>query len=1227
MKKVFGYSSLSLFCAIVLVISSCANFLSGGEFKEQLESDIDRANETPFTVNIILANPMHGQLNVTSQSLKKGDSFEVKFTVANGFAFEEWTCTDSSAVRIENPKSATTKITAIKSSNQISGSPIITPACKEIFVIKSVTPENKDGGVPRDSSILITFSDKVDFSTAKEKIKIVSSEGIDLSSHYSEPILINNGYTMKFAAIRENPVITSGTALITIKADEGIKSESGEELSNFSDYTFKINSTHDNDSPLFVDFRVAKTKESLGLESGQEQNLVSTSASYEESEDFHIKDFVWIYCMAEDKGSGAYYLTANGKIIPPTYMNTTDTQTENFISTSENIYEFGPYKLEFPADEYSDGKIDIEFKLYDYCDNECPDTKSYSFIRDTQIEQQYVYLYNEFPNPTTWFYPYATFYAQYDESSGYNTNYYSKCGFNGGRPYYDCDDFSSFYKKIYIDGLSDDNWLSQTSAITEKNNVSIYYTVSGVEYLAEYVEESEYTKYFVLDKTDETADTLVRAVVKDTVGNEKEITAYLPAGGITVNYGVSSSSVIPVSTKSSLENADAVEFMYFYEFEWTDENEADFNSKKTSTLSTINDLVSNNSNSTWISKIDVDGWKDGIAKKLMSLCNIEKNTKYIADFYTALNLDSISRNLWGYGPSLGGTTVLTHIKFPYDSVPYSDTDGNIGSYLNLSAAYLGSVANITCYAVPRYKYTDINTHYLYGAPIKEKVTLGSLSYSDSYAVDFDTTDVVSCGANSETCKTTIENISITDSEGNECSDLFDLKYYYESSGTTYSFYNPTITFPSALVDGKTYTVGAIATLKSDSTVTAKGSKEITLPVIDNYAPAPNVNSYYYYHTYNLFDYDKTGKEYYIDLQWFNCEYKYGTKTYSDINYLFKDRGSDALRVETGAHDYEYYWIEYDPNSMSSELPTLKTDSEGNELFSYIRKGKSTFDWIYPLDTERNKNYKMWVPVYDMDDGHYVLAIKLTDSNGNYLLKAVTYHDVETYKNLPEITLSGTTLTMKQTFGDQLYPTERNYWSDYRRNFIAGIQYFDNTEGWKDINLNLYLSDSNYSSYTTTKSGVNVSAASGKFLKCGIQAYKGDYGCYDQEREGRYSRGDYSSERNSIDVFNGDINSYPVYKYVGTNTGSYHNLLDANGGITVFCDAPAFVHTLYSIREEGYGNDINEWERRARELNPKQISSSSNYNVPISSLPEDAKSYVVVAHFADGSSAISNVHKK
>ena len=1225
MKKFFFLPLISLVFACVFPLISCNNVLDSSEFKDQLDKDIARAKETPFTVNIILANPIHGQLNTTAQKLKKGDSFELSFTVANGFIFEEWTCTDSSAIKIENPNSTTTKVTAIKSSSQISDSPIITPVCSEKFAVKSISPENKDGGVPRDSSILITFSKPIDFSSAKNKITITNSDGASLLSHYAEPILINGGTTLKYSALRDNPVITSGTVLVDVNIEEGITNSTGQELDSFSGYRFKLNSSYDNDAPTFVEFRIAKTKEELGLEDNSEQKLMGDSNTYEESEDYHIKDFVWIYCRAEDKGSGAYYLTANDKIIPPSYTDKTDDKTKNFVSTAENIYEFGPFKLDFPSEDYTDGKIDVEFKLYDYSDNECPDSQSYSFIRDTEINQDYVYLYNKFPNPETWFYPYATFSPLYDESSGYNKNYYSKTGFNGGRPYYNEDEFSSFYKKIYIDGLSDDNWLSQTSTITEKNNVSLYYTVSGVEYQSKYV-ESEYTKYFLLDKIDKTSDTLLRAVITDTVGNKKEVTTYLPTGGIIVNYGISSSYVSPVSTKSLLANADEVEFMYFYDFEWTDETETAFNSKNASTLSTINSLATNNSESSWVSKIDVNGWNESVAQKLMNLCNIEKGKRYIADFYTALNLDSISINLYGYGPSRNSTAVLSNINLPYNTVPYSSTNGNIDSKLDISQAYLGSATGITCYAVPRYKYTGGNTHYLYGAPIKENVTLGEISYSDSYTLDFTTTDVVSCGENSETCETSLENATITDSEGNECSDMFDLKYYYQSSGTTYSFYNPTITFPSALEEGKTYTVGIIATLKTDSSIIVKGSKEITLPLIDNYAPTPKVNAFYNYHTYNLFDYDKTGKNYYIDLQWFCCAYDSTSrkKTYSNINYLFDDRGSIALRNSTDSYDYEYYWIKYDSNSMSSELPTLKVDSEGNELFSYIRKGKSTFDWIYPLAQERNTGYKMWVPVYDMEDGHYVLAIKLADSNGNYLLKAVTYHDVETYKNLPEITLSGTTLTMKQTFGDQVYPSERTTWNNYRKNFIAGIQYFDNT-GWKDIDLNLYLSDNNYSSYTTTKTGVNVAAANGKFLKCGIQAYQGNAGCYDQEREGRNSRGDYSSKSYTIDIFNGDINSYPVYKYVGTSTGSFHNLLDANGGITVFCDGPAFVHTLYSIKEDGYGSNINEWERRARELNPKQISASTNYTV--SGLPDDAKSYVVIAYFDDGTSAISNVHKK
>ena len=202
------------------------------------------------------------------------------------------------------------------------------------------------------------------------------------------------------------------------------------------------------------------------------------------------------------------------------------------------------------------------------------------------------------------------------------------------------------------------------------------------------------------------------------------------------------------------------------------------------------------------------------------------------------------------------------------------------------------------------------------------------------------------------------------------------------------------------------------------------------------------------------------------------------------------------------------------------------------------------------------------------------------------------------------------------------PSERNYWSRNRGTFVAGVQYFDNTSGWKEINFNKYLTDGS----SNASGSLYVGVADGKFIKCCVQGYQAAYTAKDQEREGRNTRGDYASKSASIDVFNGEINSYPVYKYVGTTTSSFHNLLDANGGVTIFCDAPTFVHTLYSIKEDGYGSDINEWERRAREVKPVQINSTSNY-YGYTDVPADAKSYVVIAHFADGTSAISNVHKK
>lgn len=1096
---------------------------------------------------------------------------------------------------------------------------LIRPVCTEKFIVKSVSPENKDGGVPRDSAILITFSDKVDPASIEGKIKITDANSSDLLSHYAEPVLINNDTTVKYSPRRDSPVITSGTAMINVNVDEGVRSANGEVLEGFDGYKFKMNSSFDSEPPLFVDFRVSKTKEGLGLKKGESQKLIGESNEYEETEDFHIRDFVWIYCKAEDKGSGAYYLTANGKKIPLTYASATDDMSANFVSTAENIYEIGPFMAEFSSDDYADGKIDVEFELYDYCDNKCPYTKVYSFIRDTEINQPYVYLYNDFAKTETYFYGRPLFWGQYEDG----TYSFHEAGIpDGSRPYYDEEDFNSYYKKIYITNLSSDTWNGHSYEISAKNDVTVYYTVDGTEYKAEYSEENSSgynSDCFIMSHFSENEDTFVRAVIQDSVGNSTEITTYIPAAGITVNYGVNSTTIEPVSSKSIINSADSVEYMYFYEFAWTKKEEDCFNQECSSIVNQLN----NYSDTEWYKLANADELIENAAKRQLRICNIEENKKYIVDFYNTLNMGAGSGSVYGYGQErLSSNCIITRINF------FSSAVGkNVNpTYFGTAAGFLGDVSSLVCYAVPRYKYTNINTHYVYGKPIRKNVSLQASSYSSDYTINFDLSEITSCGKNTEKSQLTISNVTILNSEGENCTNDFSLEYYYmTSSGKKYSFETSTITFPSAIVTGVTYSAGVTASLKTDETVVVNGVKDFELPVIDNYAPAPNENSYYDYHTYNLFDYDKTGKDYFIDLQWYSCAYSSttGKKTYDNINYLFEDIGSTnwALRDATGSYAYEYYWLPYDSSSMSSELPTLKFDSEGNETFKYIRKGTSTFNWIYPLATERNTGYKMWVPVYDMEDGHYVLAIKLDDKNGNYLLKTVTYHDVETYKNPLECTLDGTTLNIKQTFGNQLKPSERNYWSSNRGTFVAGVQYFDNTSGWKEINFNKYLTDGNYAS-----GSLYVGAANGKFIKCCVQGYQAYYTAKDQEREGRNTRGDYASKSLSIDVFNGEINSYPVYKYVGATASTFHNLLDANGGVTIFCDAPVFVHTLYSIKEDGYGSDINEWERRAREVNPVQINSTSNY-YGYTDVPADAKSYVVIAHFADGTSAISNVHKK
>jgi len=103
--------------------------------------------------------------------------------------------------------------------------------------------------------------------------------------------------------------------------------------------------------------------------------------------------------------------------------------------------------------------------------------------------------------------------------------------------------------------------------------------------------------------------------------------------------------------------------------------------------------------------------------------------------------------------------------------------------------------------------------------------------------------------------------------------------------------------------------------------------------------------------------------------------------------------------------------------------------------------------------------------------------------------------------------------------------------------------------------------------------------------------------------------------------------YGAYYFYSTKQEcNLKNLVDHNSNITILCDKPCFVHTVWG--DEDYGDTAYYWElyNYGEDVSPMQISSSSNYTPDLTQIPS-GKYYRVIAYFADGTSAISKVRQK
>ena len=136
---------------------------------------------------------------------------------------------------------------------------------------------------------------------------------------------------------------------------------------------------------------------------------------------------------------------------------------------------------------------------------------------------------------------------------------------------------------------------------------------------------------------------------------------------------------------------------------------------------------------------------------------------------------------------------------------------------------------------------------------------------------------------------------------------------------------------------------------------------------------------------------------------------------------------------------------------------------------------------------------------------------------------------------------------------------------------------------------------------------------------------------------------------------------PQYYYFGVqNTGAYDGILfngTSTSSVFISSDAPVFVHTLVTNKPYAECSEWDEdfWEQFTQELNPKQLNfspeeehtitigqegeagyqtftyttgdhSPKRYDIPVNQIT-DGHCYCVIAYFADGSCAMSQIMQK
>ncbi len=267
MKKSSTIIIVSAALFALTLLSSCQNFLKGGEVKKEIEDVIDY-NNAPSVPVYIKSNMEYGEfLPDGEKSFKVGYDNLVQFSLNKAnYVFEKLEAvsrTSQDQSRNEyvqftpvelDTKKGIYKIN-VKILSQINDI-MIRPVCKALPKIDSIVPVLESNGCNQDSAIVFTFNKKMNtasFRDADGKIKgisITSSDGDDLTEYFDEPCFAADDKSLhilplcltdntKFLLPPDGPKKTLNIEVSFSFID--VKDEDGLSLTTNGIYNYKIN--------------------------------------------------------------------------------------------------------------------------------------------------------------------------------------------------------------------------------------------------------------------------------------------------------------------------------------------------------------------------------------------------------------------------------------------------------------------------------------------------------------------------------------------------------------------------------------------------------------------------------------------------------------------------------------------------------------------------------------------------------------------------------------------------------------------------------------------------------------------------------------------------------------------------------------------------------------------------------------------------------------------------